>query len=121
MTAGLDAWSRSQPDRCDRCGWHVRTQGHGPACTPVAPADEKAAAYAEFKRILATAVGADGLIHQTAVRPRIQHIPHKWRGQFYKRAKDEGFIVRRASEPSTDRAGKNTHHEQTVYELRSAA
>ena len=33
MNAELLAWLCAQPGRCAECGYHVKTQKHGPDCT----------------------------------------------------------------------------------------
>lgn len=114
----LESALRAMPGRCQGCGCHVKTQGC--ACVAVAP-DDKAAAYADFKRILAAVADEAGLVRMEQMRPRTQHIPHKWRSMFYRDAKAEGLITAVTREDSTDRAGKNTHHEQTLYRLGRAA
>jgi hypothetical protein len=117
----IASYLRSRPDRCPQCGYHAPTQGHGSECAPTAPVDEKAAAYARFKAALRAAVDSEGLIHHTDLRPRVQDIPHKWRGQFITKAKGEGLIVFAGKEPSTDAAGKNLDKDQKVWKLRGAA
>lgn len=116
----LEEALRTYPGRCAGCGAHVRTQGHGSECVPVAPMD-RAAAWAEFKRILAAVADEHGLVRMEDMRPRTQHIFHKWRSSFYAAAKAEGLIEPVRREGSTDSKGKNTHHDQTLYKLRSAA
>lgn len=113
----LDTWLKSRSDRCDGCGAHVATQGHGPDCAPIAPADE----WTTFLTVLRE-VAVDGVVHQKDVRPKIRgRIYHKHIGQLYKRARNEGVLVQIDKEPSGDVVGKNTHHDSPVYQLRGAA
>lgn len=68
------------------------------------------------------AAAVDGEVCQTRVRPLIRgRIKPQTIGRFYKRAKDEGLLTFIGKEPSTDTHGRNTHHDQPRYALRSAA
>ena len=113
----LDTWLKSSADRCPGCGHHVKTQGHGGDCAPVAPADE----WTVFVRALRQAADPSGLVSQTRVRPLIQTIPPKHRGLLYRRARQEGVLELVGKEGSTDYAGGNGDKEQRVYRLRGAA
>lgn len=117
MSAVLDAWLRSQSSRCDQCGAHVPTQGHGGPCAPVAPDSE----WATFLMALRKAA-VDGVVRQAKVRPLIRgRIEPKHIGQQYKRAIREGVLVERAPERSDDELGKNAGRWEPTYELRPAA
>lgn len=114
----LQEWLAGRTDRCV----HGFAPEHHPsmcACT----AKSESAEFAIFVSALHVAAGvsADGLIHQTDVRPLIQRIPHKHRGSAYRKAIAAGLIEVAGKEPSTDAAGKNTDKDQKVYRLRSAA
>lgn len=113
------AWLRALPDRCSGCGFHPPTQGHRDGC---APPDTREAEWRLFVEVLHQVVGHDGLVHQHDVRPRIRGRVHpKHIGQLYARAKREQLLVQVDKEPSTDAAGRNTHHDSPIYELRKAA
>lgn len=79
--------------------------------------------WAVFVSALRSAVGPGGFISQTRVRPLIQAIPHKRRGQYYARAIRAGLLQAHGYEPSTDVAGKNAGKPCPTYILteRSAA
>ena len=116
---GIDTWLRAQPDRCDDCGHHPPTQGHGKDCAPV---DSREAEWRLFLEVLDQSAGIDGLVHQDAIRPHLRGRVHpKHIGQLYARAKRQGLLVQVGKEPSTDAAGRNTHHDSPIYELRKAA
>jgi hypothetical protein len=51
------------------------------------------------------------------VRPLIQRIPAKHRGQLYRRAVAAGVIEQVGLEDSTDDAGHNTDKKQRIYRL----
>lgn len=106
----LTAYLRTLPGRCPGCGYHIATQGCG------CPNE-----WAQFTSALKAAARPDGLIHQTDMRPLIQRIPHKHRGQLYRKARTSGLIEEVGKEDSTDRAGRNTDKDQRVYRLRAAA
>lgn len=107
----LAEYLRALPGRCAGCGMHVERQGCRCAT------DE----WTVFVTALRTAARPDGLIHQGDVRPLIQRIPHKHRGQLYRRARTTGLIAVVGKEPSTDAAGRNTDKDSRVYRLRGAA
>jgi hypothetical protein len=71
--------------------------------------------WAVFLKALRTSVDNSGLISQTRVRPLIQSIPPKHRGQLYRRAMSEGLIRPDGYEPSTDLKGRNTDKPQRTY------
>jgi hypothetical protein len=71
--------------------------------------------WAVFLKALRTSVDDRGLISQTRVRPLIQSIPPKHRGQLYRRAMSEGLIRPDGYEPSTDLKGRNTDKPQRTY------
>lgn len=100
----------------DRCQFGFAPNQHNGLCNCTETGE-----YVTFLRALEAAVGADGLIHQADVRPRIQSIPHKHRGLLYRRAKAEGVLEFVRKEPSTDRAGGNSDKDSPVYRLRGAA
>lgn len=75
------------------------------------PADE----FALFVRALRLAVDEHGVISQTRMRPLIQAIPHKRRGQMYRRATAAGLIHSDGYEQSTDAQGRNTDKPQRRY------
>ena len=61
-------------------------------------------------------------MHQHDVRRLIRgRVHHKHIGLFYRRAKKARLLVQVDKEPSTDAAGRNTHHDSPIYELRKAA
>lgn len=68
-----------------------------------------------FTTALKQAVGPGGFISQTRVRPLIQAIPHKHRGQLYRRAVRAGLIAPNGYEPSTDVRGRNTDKPQRTF------
>lgn len=111
----LTRFLASLPGRCEH-GRHLASQGCGD-CVPTAPTDE----WSIFTAALKQAARADGLIHQTDVRPLIQRIYHKHRGPMYTKARHLGLIEFVGKEDSTDRAGKNTDKEQRVYRLLRSA
>jgi hypothetical protein len=112
----IDTWLRSRPDRCSDCGHHPPTQGHGADCAPL---DSREAEWLLFVTALQQVVGHDGLVHQHDVRPLIRGRVHpKHIGQLYARAKRERLLVQVDKEPSTDAAGRNTHHDSPIYQLR---
>ena len=110
-TLGLDRL----PGRCE----HGFADVHHPAFCACSERGE----WVTFVRALkaAAAKSPDGLVHQTHMRPLIQAIPHKHRGQMYRKAKAAGVIEFVRKEPSTDVAGGNSDKDQPVYKLRSAA
>lgn len=71
--------------------------------------------WAIFLRALRSSVDDHGLISQTRVRPLIQSIAPKHRGQLYRRAMSEGLIRPDGYEPSTDLKGRNTDKPQRLY------
>jgi hypothetical protein len=105
---------RADPTRCT----HGYAANQHPRLCPCPGLDSE---YATFVAALRTAARADGLIHQTDVRPLIQRIPHKHRGQLYRKARAAGVIEVAGKEPSTDEAGRNLDKDQRIYRLRSAA
>ena len=110
----IDQWATTRADRCPSCGFHPAHQGC--ACHK----DE----WTLFRAALRQAVteANDGRVHQHLVRPLIRgRIEPKRIGQQYTRAKREGLLVQVDKEPSKDSAGRNTHHDSPVYELRAAA
>lgn len=71
--------------------------------------------WAIFLKALRVSVDDRGLISQTNVRPRIQSIAPKHRGQLYRRAMAEGLIRPDGYEQSTDLKGRNTDKPQRTY------
>ena len=71
--------------------------------------------WAVFLKALRTSVDDRGFISQTRVRPLIQSIAPKHRGQLYRRAVSEGLIRPDGYEPSTDIKGRNTDKPQRTY------
>lgn len=98
------------------CGAHVAPQPRDATLGAITPEE-----WACFTAALRAAVDADGLVSQTRVRPLIQTIPHKHRGQLYRRARREGLLVEVGREDSTDHAGRNEDKSQRLYRLRDAA
>lgn len=115
MTTTLTEHLALLPGRCQH-GYHATQRALCHDCSG-APLDE----WAVFTAALKAAANAAGLIHQTDMRPLIQAIPHKHRGQLYVKARAKGLIEFVGKEPSTDAAGKNTDKDQKVYRLRRAA
>lgn len=74
-----------------------------------------------FLAALRQAAGPGGFVSQTKVRPLIQAIPHKHRGQLYTKAIKAGVIQHHGFEPSTDAAGRNTDKAQRTYLLTERA
>lgn len=114
----LDDYLANLPGRCAH-GFSPEQHPRFCACT----AKSESAEFAIFVAALqvASTKAADGLIHQTDVRPLIQRIPHKHRGQLYRKARAAGLIEVAGKEPSTDERGRNTDKEQRVYRMRGAA
>lgn len=77
--------------------------------------------WAVFVAALQQAAGPGGFISQTKVRPLIQAIPHKHRGQLYRRAVKAGLIAPVGHEPSTDVAGGNQDKSQKTYHWNGVA
>lgn len=77
--------------------------------------DRTDAEWSTFTSALKQAVGPGGFISQTRVRPLIQAIPHKHRGQLYRRAVKAGLIAPNGYEPSTDVRGRNTDKPQRTF------
>lgn len=77
--------------------------------------------WSTFVTALKAATGPGGFITQTKVRPLIQSIPHKHRGQLYRRAVAQGLIKPNGYEPSTDVAGRNSDKPQRTYVWSDAA
>lgn len=110
----LDTYLKSRPDRCSGCGYHPAHQG----CR--CETDEWSLFLAAVRQ--AASAAADGKVHQHLVRPLIRgRIAPKHIGALYRRAKSEGLLVQVGKEPSRDVAGRNTHHDSPVYELREAS
>jgi hypothetical protein len=107
-TLGLDRL----PGRCSGCGFHVETQG----CRC------EGSEWAIFRAALLASVDATGLIHQSAMRPKIRGRIHpRHIGTCYRRAKAEGLIVDTGErEPSNDVAGRNGDKLDRVYRLVTA-
>lgn len=113
---GLGAYLRSLPGRCASCGHHIELQGHSVTCA--ASPDEWATFVAAVR-----AVAVDGIVHQSAMRPRLRgRVAPKSIGRFYRRAKDDGLLVDTGErEPSDDAAGRNTDKLDRIYRLGRAA
>lgn len=103
-----------------RCPHGFAPEQHPQFCACTAKSAD--AEFAIFVAALHVAASShpDGLISQTAVRPLIQRIPHKHRGQLYRKARTAGLIEVAGKEPSTDEAGGNTDKDQRVYRLVAA-
>ncbi|MGZ4521033.1 MAG: hypothetical protein ACXVGA_06770 [Mycobacteriaceae bacterium] len=111
----LTTWARTQPGRCPSGFAPVQ---HPTLCgCPSSKPDEW--------QIFLTAVRSvarGGRVHQGDVRPLLRgRVQPKHVGQLYARAKREGLLIPVGKEPSNDTAGRNTHHDSPIYELRSAA
>ena len=96
------------PGRCP-IGYDLATQ-HPHLCDCLDTAE-----WEGFLAALKAARDDHGVISQTNVRPLIQGIPHKHRGQLYRRATSLGVIESIGYEPSTDAAGGNTDKPQRRY------
>lgn len=106
--------TRTLPGRCDN-GFHIATQ-HPALCKC------GAGEWSVFVAALRTAA-ADGVVHQSAVRPLIRgRVLPKHVGQMYRRAKTEGLLVDTGDrEPSNDVAGRNTDKLDRIYRLGATA
>jgi hypothetical protein len=95
------------PGRCPLCEFHIELQGC--RCS--------GSDWSLFRAALAQVVTADGLIHQSAVRPLIRgKVAPKKIGTFYRRARAEGLIEDTGErEPSTDFAGRNGDKLSRLY------
>jgi len=101
-------------DRPDRCGLGFHVEQHPAICNC-----SEMGEWAVFTRALRRAADDHGRISQTDVRPLIQAIPHKHRGQLYRRAVAEGLIRPDGYEQSTDLKGRDTDKSQRRYRLAS--
>ena len=119
----LDAWLKTRPGRCPSCGHHVKTQGHGATCAPIAPVEGAITPeeWATFTTALRQ-VARGGEVHQRDMRPLIRgRIQPTHIGSCYKRAIKVGLIREVRRERSNDVAGRNTNKDEPVYELREAS
>ena len=122
----------AQLNNCDVCtscalkAIHASRQGtHARVVAAIAARDQGQAVdeWAVFLAAVqqAAASSADGLVHQTAVRPLIAAIPPKHRGLLYRRARTEGLLREVGWEQSTDVAGRNGDKQQRIYEWKAVA
>lgn len=112
----LDAYLKALPGRCDGCGYHPATQGHGDDCAPVRPTEE----WPTFVAALRSAA-VHGVVHQSAVRPLIRgRIEPKHIGILYRRAKAEELLVEIGHERSDDAPGRNSGRMEPTYRLTAA-
>lgn len=120
MTADpLTAALAKLPGRCPH-GRHLSTMPCGD-CAPTAPADEKAAAYQEFKRILREAVRDDGTLHACDMRPRTRdRFEPRLLSSCWRKARADRLLVEVGHERSDDERGKNAGRMEPYYELRVA-
>jgi hypothetical protein len=102
--------------RCSN-GFDIATQ-HDLCDCPAGTQSE----WATFLAAVRRAATETGDVSQTNVRPLIQSIPAKRRGQLYRRAVAERVLVDTGErEPSTDHAGRNSDKLQRRYRLGAAA
>ena len=120
----------AQLNNCDVCtschlkAIHASRQGaHARVVAAIAARDQAVDEWAVFLAAVqqAAASSADGLVHQTAVRPLIAAIPPKHRGLLYRRARTEGLLREVGWEQSTDVAGRNGDKQQRIYEWKAVA
>lgn len=105
----LVEWLAADPERCSH-GYH-RTAQACPACAPTTE-------WGIFTAALREAARPNGEVHQDDVRPLIRgRIQPKHIGTLYRRAKAERVLTFLRKEPSGDVAGRNTHHDQPVYQI----
>lgn len=103
---------------CTRCAHrldHAAILCDAAICTDCVRKSLAPTEWSIFVKALRHAVDDHGLISQTRVRPLIQAIAPKHRGQMYRRAMSEGLISPDGYEQSTDLRGRNTDKPQRTY------
>lgn len=115
MNAPLVDWLGRFSDRCAD-GFSLEHQ-HPQLCQ-CQSGDE----WSIFTAALRQVARPNGEVHQDDVRPLIRgRIEAKHIGMLYRRAKSEHLLTYLRKEPSGDVAGRNTHHDSPVYQLRAVA